>query len=245
MTEHIVKFPRTPHLEGSRRQIGDDEVDLVPFDAIRGQQVVVEEKLDGANVGISFGSHGEMRLQSRGHYLGGGARERQFALLKTWAPIHHAELQTALGTRYILYGEWLYALHRIFYDALPHYLFALDVLDTASGAFLSAERRCALLAELCIPSPPVLFEGPTRSPEQLAALIGRSVFKTECWRSRIGETGLADPSDLMEGLYLRVERDGVVVDRYKYVRPTFRAALDDWDKRPIRANQLAAGVSLF
>ena len=65
----IVKFPRTPHLEGSRTQRGDEDVAIVsPLD-LRGQYLVVEEKLDGANSAISFDEDGTLILQSRGHVL--------------------------------------------------------------------------------------------------------------------------------------------------------------------------------
>src|SRR5260221_725806 len=41
----MIKYPRTPHLEGSRKQASDEDLDAVPFDAIRGRFVVVEEKM--------------------------------------------------------------------------------------------------------------------------------------------------------------------------------------------------------
>ena len=53
------KYPRTPHLQGSRLQPGDEDLDQVPFAELRGRFVVVEEKLDGANCGIRFDGAGE------------------------------------------------------------------------------------------------------------------------------------------------------------------------------------------
>lgn len=58
-------------------------------------------------------------LQSRGHYLTGGPRESQFGLFKSWAATFAPILWPVLGDRYVLYGEWLYAKHICFYDALP------------------------------------------------------------------------------------------------------------------------------
>jgi hypothetical protein len=53
----------------------------------------------------------------------------------------------------------------------------------------------------------------------------------------------------MEGLYIKVEEQGQVVERYKYVRFDFLNAILDsgshWMRRPIVPNQLAAGVDLF
>ena len=74
----IKKYPRTPHLQGSRLQPGDEDLSQIPFDCIRGKLIVVEEKVDGANCAISFDDDGQLLLQSRGHYLTGGYRERHF-----------------------------------------------------------------------------------------------------------------------------------------------------------------------
>ena len=50
----IQKYPRTRHIEGSRLQPGDEDLEAVPFRDIAGRHLVVEEKIDGANCGISF-----------------------------------------------------------------------------------------------------------------------------------------------------------------------------------------------
>ncbi len=45
----ILKYPRTPHLEGSRLQPGDEDLSQIRFSEIAGRHLVVEEKCDGAN----------------------------------------------------------------------------------------------------------------------------------------------------------------------------------------------------
>ena len=75
--ESIYKYPRTRHLEGSRKQQGDEDLKSVPFREIAGKYLVLEEKVDGANCGVSFGQDQKMYLQSRGHFLTGGYGERQ------------------------------------------------------------------------------------------------------------------------------------------------------------------------
>ena len=79
----IRKYPRTPHIQGSRLQAGDEDLEAIPFEEIQGKHLVVEEKFDGANAGISVGPDGQLRLQSRGHYLTGGAREKHFDRFKS------------------------------------------------------------------------------------------------------------------------------------------------------------------
>jgi ATP-dependent RNA circularization protein (DNA/RNA ligase family) len=167
----IQKYPRTPHIQGSRFQPGDEDLDSVPFSAIANEYVVVEEKVDGANAAISFDAQGQLLLQSRGHYLTGGSRERHFNLFKQWANSHYASLWDVLGDRYILYGEWLYAKHTVFYDRLPHYFLEYDLLDRLSSQFLSTAARRKLLAPLPLASVPVLFTGKLQSHKQLVSLL--------------------------------------------------------------------------
>jgi hypothetical protein len=261
MFERMRKYPRTHHIEGSRRQVGDEDLDSVPFGALAGQQLVVEEKVDGANAGISFDGAGNLRLQSRGHFLTGGPRERHFALFKSWAARHQGRLYTALGERFILYGEWVYAKHTVFYDTLPHYFLEFDVLDTATNRFLGTPERRALLAGVPVASVPVLHEGRVGSLKALRGMIGRSTYKSEGWQESLAarciELGIdpalvraeTDPSDLMEGLYVKVEEDGAVVGRYKYIRADFLATVlqsgSHWLDRPIVPNGLGAGVDIF
>ena len=136
MSETLYKYPRTYHIEGSRLQPGDQDLACIPFAEIAGRHLVVEEKMDGANAALSFSPSGSLLLQSRGHYLAGGPRERHFDLFKQWAHTHRGAFWPVLGERYVLYGEWLYAKHTIYYDALPHYFLEFDVLDKAQGRFL-------------------------------------------------------------------------------------------------------------
>jgi hypothetical protein len=261
MAPPLFKYPRTRHLEGSRLQKGDEDLDAVPYSDIAGHFLVVEEKLDGANAALSFDAEGQLWLQSRGHFLVGGSRERHFNLFKQWAHAHARTLWALLGDRYVVYGEWLYAKHTVFYDALPHYFLEFDVLDRHSGDFLSTARRHALFAGSPVTSVPVLWRGVAPGLETLVGLVGPSLYKSPHWRERLdaaaAERGLdvarvrreTDALDTMEGLYLKVEEDERVVGRYKWVRASFlqtvEASESHWLSRPIVPNQLREGVELF
>jgi hypothetical protein len=257
----MYKYPRTHHIEGSRLQPGDEGMGEISFSLLRGRRLVIEEKVDGANSGVSFSAAGELLLQSRGHYLTGGAREKHFNLFKSWAAAHTEALYAALGDRFVMYGEWLYAKHTVFYDALPHYFLEFDILDTEANEFLSTARRREMLSGLPIASAPVLAEGAGESLPALGELLKPSRYKSPGWRDRVGELaaelGLdrervwreTDPADEAEGLYIKVEEEGRVVERYKYIRQSFLTAVVDsgthWLSRPIVPNQLAPGVDIF
>ena len=257
----MVKYPRTPHLAGSRLQPGDEDLSQVPFAGLHGRHLVIEEKLDGANTAISFTPGGELRLQSRGHYLAGGPRERQFAPFKSWAHTVAPVLRPLLADRFVLYGEWMYAKHTVFYDALPHYFCEFDILDRATGAFLDTPSRHAMLAGTPVVSVPVLRSGTFPSLSALTALAGPSTVRTPDWRESLraaaAEAGAdpgraaaeTSPGDDMEGLYIKDEADGRVTARYKWVRADFTQALRDsgshWADRPIIANRLADPAVMY
>ncbi|HFE44600.1 MAG TPA: DNA ligase [Nannocystis exedens] len=257
----MIKYPRTHHVVGSRLQHGDHNLAAIPFAAICGQKLVVEEKMDGANTALSFTQAGELLLQSRGHYLTGGPRERHFDLFKQWANTHADTLHAALGARFVMYGEWLYAKHTCFYDALPHYFMEFDIYDRQEREFMSTHRRRQLLAGLPVVSVAVLWQGIANHLRELTSRVGPSLFKTSIWREALLEAASAagvgpeqvlaetDREDTMEGLYIKVEANGRVMQRLKWVRPSFLSAIQDsgshWLARPIIANKLADGVDLW
>ena len=247
-------------METSRLQAGDEDLDAVKFSALTGAHVVVEEKLDGANAAISF-DHGDLRLQSRGHFLTGGPRERHFGPFKAWAATIATPLYDRIGERYIVYGEWLYAKHTVFYDALPHYFCEFDVYDRVEDRYLSTPRRHELLDGLPVESVPVLTSGPTTSLRDLVAHVGPSTCRTSHWRDRLADAardaGLdpqrvaaeTDADDAMEGLYIKIEDGDAVTGRLKWVRPTFLTSVRDsathWLDRPIVANRLADPAVMY
>ena len=166
--DQIYKYPRTRHLEGSRKQSGDEDLKNVAFSEIEGKYLVLEEKVDGANCGISFDRNGKMYLQSRGHFLNGGYGEKQFDLFKLWAGCFEEKLRALLGDRYVMYGEWLYAKHTVFYDCLPHYFMEFDIFDKAEQKFFSTRKRRDLLQNApFVHSVRVLSEGYYANPETI------------------------------------------------------------------------------
>lgn len=258
METAIRKYPRTPHMEGSRLQAGDEDLDRIPFRTIAGRHLVIEEKIDGANTAVSFGTEGELLLQSRGHYLTGGYREKHYHLFKQWAVIQQEALRQVLGSRYIMYGEWMYAKHSIYYDALPHYFMEFDILDRETGRFLDTPSRRKMTEKLPVCSAAVLAEGTFSGMDEVAGLLGNSRYITEDHIRHLREAaekeGLdadricceTDSRRLMEGLYIKAEENGQVTDRMKYVRSSFLQVVEEsgthWLERPIVPNGLCRPV---
>ncbi|MEA9396605.1 DNA ligase, partial [Lelliottia amnigena] len=71
MNEIIIKFPSTPHFSISL--IGDVRNDKLLEESVQKEifknELIIEEKIDGANLGISFNSEADIILQNRGSIL--------------------------------------------------------------------------------------------------------------------------------------------------------------------------------
>ncbi len=240
--DQFVKYPRTPHLFGSRGTADDKH--LGPRESaafVADPSLIAEEKLDGTNVGIHFTSAGRMVLQCRGHEITAGMHP-QYDLFKQWAVGMRPTLEGILASDLILYGEWLYAKHSVLYRGLPHYFFEFDIYDKTAGVFLDLDTRLALLEGTGLHTVPVLLRGAS-SESDLWKLIGKSAFDSVFDNPLTGQ-----PDDVMEGLYFRTEAGGRVTARAKLVRPEFveRVKLSEhWQHTTMVPNQLAPGVEFW
>ena len=261
----ILKYPRTPHIIGSVLSNGDEENESVPFEQLIGKHLVVEEKIDGGNAGLSISADGELLIQSRGHYLLGHGDWPHFNTLKAWANTWQDALFDVLGSRYIMYGEYMYALHSIYYDMLPHYFMEFDIYDKGFEVFLDTKSRHELLGEfgMDVPTVRVITEGKFETLPELLKTIGLSAFisekahedlKAQLIEKRFPEEErdllLALNDDrIMEGIYIKWEEKGIVKGRYKFVRPKFIQTIKDGDKhwkdRPIIPNRLLPSVNIY
>ncbi len=238
----FVKYPRTPHLFGSRgtdddRHMGEQE----SLEFLADESLIVEEKIDGTNVGLHFAEDGELVLQCRGHLITEGMHP-QYDLFKQWAAVKHRDLEDRLDNRYILFGEWVYAKHSVHYRRLPHYFFEFDIYDKQQGAFISLERRMEILDGTGVLTVPVIHTGSV-AREELNNLIGESLFD-----SRFENPLTHQADNLMEGLYLRTESDGLVTGRSKVVRPEFVEKIKQsthWQHRTMEPNLLAEEANIW
>jgi hypothetical protein len=240
--DDFIKYPRTPHLFGSKGTDDDKHLGQKESEAfIADPSLIVEEKLDGTNVGIHFNSRGRMVLQCRGHEITEGMHP-QYDLFKQWTSVKRSVLEALLGTHFILYGEWLYARHSLQYRALTHYFYEFDIYDKDAGAFLDLELRLRMLQGTGITTVPVLHRGKATA-EQLRALIGVSAFQSEFENPLTGRT-----DNLMEGVYVRTEAAGRVTGRGKMVRPEFIEKVkqsEHWQHQVMVPNELATGVDIW
>lgn len=239
---NFTKYPRTPHLFGSTGTSDDkhlDEVESKKF--IADDSLIVEEKIDGTNVGIHFSDAGEMVLQCRGHLITEGMHP-QYDLFKQWAAVKRNALETHLEDRFIVFGEWVYARHSIHYRQLTHYFFEFDIYDKHGEVFLDLEQRLTLVEAIGLQTVPVVHVGRI-DRDDLEDLIGPSQFE-----SYFENPVTKQPDNLMEGLYLRTEAEGIVTGRAKFVRPEFVEKIKQsthWQHQVMVPNELADDVDIW
>ncbi len=227
MKDDFFKFPSTPHLATlDGIEIRDDKVlSKSARDEFLQHDLVVEEKVDGANLGVSFDSEGNIRVQNRGSYLhlpGSG----QWKKLREWLAPRTDVLFDRLSDRFILFGEWCYAQHSVFYDRLPDWLLGFDLYDKQSGRFLSTGHRDEFFKKMCIAQVPIIAHGHFTYPGIMKLL---------------SKSKLADQP--AEGLYLRFDQNDWLAQRAKLVRPAFIQSVEQhWSHSAIKPNRLRLEV---
>jgi atypical dual specificity phosphatase len=232
--QQFYKFPRTRHLMNLGSVTRDD---LLLSDSDRAifmrppanYTLTIEEKVDGANLGISIDDNHAFLVQNRSHFVN-SAYHTQFKALDSWLSSHTAELFEVLRHerdgpgRWILFGEWLVATHSIPYDRLPGRFVAFDLFDTHSGKFLSRQKLGEQLsAHSTIPCVPrVTYTLPLTESILKDMANGESMFY----------------DGRREGIYLRLDEGDFLAHRSKIVRGDFIAGNDNWSKGIIRWNRL-------
>lgn len=225
MTDELHKFPSTPHLVWlGQNAVRDDKVmSPAEVDGFLSHSVIVEEKVDGANLGISVGADGRLRFQNRGNWLT-GKLAGQWERLRGWAAQREGRIRAALPAGHILFGEWCYARHSIYYQRLPDLFLVFDVCDCGSDRFWSATRRDDVAKMAGLASVPRITAGVLGLADLRRLLDSRSVY-VDIQR---------------EGLYLRREEGDWLVDRAKIVAPAFTQTITEhWTRGPMMVNEVA------
>ncbi|MDE0513827.1 MAG: RNA ligase family protein [Gammaproteobacteria bacterium] len=184
-------------------------------------ELIIEEKVDGANLGISFDSDGNIRAQNRGDYLHLSA-SGQWNNLASWLAPRTEAFFDVISDRYILFGEWCYAQHSVKYDRLPDWFLGFDFYDKQTDKFLAVSRRDELFLEIQVEHVPFIARGHFTLSE----------IKSLLDKSNLG----AQPA---EGICIRYESDNWLVKRAKLVRPSFLQEMDQhWSRSGIKKNRL-------
>lgn len=221
----FVRFPHTPHITWLAPGAPRDDKVLSPVEVadLLSGEVVIEEKLDGANLGFSVSPEGQVRAQNRSHCLE-PPFHGQFAKLRPWLAAHEDRLFDALGTHLMAFGEWCAARHSLDYANLPDWWLLFDVYDRVQGRFWSTARRDAWARLHGFVVVPRLHEG------RISAMQLKELVSATHSRFRPGN---------LEGVVIRRESEDWLEVRAKLVRSEFTQAIDThWRGRALEWNHL-------
>ena len=207
-------FPSTPYIWDGQKRRQEKQLSQEETERLLTKELLVQEKIDGTNIGICFDEEEMILFQHRGDYI--RTEEKEYQKLRQWCNRHREDLETILGTRKILFGEWMLQKHTIFYDRLPSYFLAFDLFDREENKFVSQESLALSLKETSIYLLPLLYKGTMASLSDLQNLLGKSHFGSES----------------MEGVYLRIDSGEWNEERAKYVLPSFHQSIKKhWKKQ--------------
>lgn len=187
-------------------------------------KLVIEEKMDGANVGIIRHKKG-FHLQKRGSLVG-SSEHPQFQRFHAWANNEKYDSIMKIPLHCTVYGEWLYATHNIPYRNLPDYFLMFDVWNNIKKRYLDRFERedFIILNNLDFYQVPILFDGYI-DYEDAIKMIPRA--------SEYGEYA--------EGIVVKRYTKGRQYYKGKIVDPRFHKELeesDHWRDKPFKVNEL-------
>lgn len=223
MKDEFFKFPTTPHLALLDGVVirSDKVMSKSERNEFFHHEIIVEEKVDGANLGISIDQEGNIRSQNRGMYLN-PPYSGQWKKLASWLYSKTDALFDHLSNKYIVFGEWCYAQHSVEYNQLPDWFLGFDIYDKSKNSFFSCLRRDDMFRKMGITSVPRIKQG-CFSLSDLRLLISKS---------QVGEKNA-------EGLYLRIDQGDWLKQRAKIVYPAFIQSINEhWSRYGIKANRL-------
>eukprot|EP01115_Flamella_aegyptia_P006291 TRINITY_DN264_c0_g1_i2.p1 TRINITY_DN264_c0_g1~~TRINITY_DN264_c0_g1_i2.p1 ORF type:complete len:206 (-),score=18.44 TRINITY_DN264_c0_g1_i2:132-749(-) len=172
------------------------------------KKLIIQEKVDGANVSVHFEEEWQPIPQKRSGLILTNEHP-QYEVFRNWCFQNIEMLWEILGTSYVLFGEFLWAKHAVYYDKLPDYFVAFDMLEKSTNKFLSSERMKKLLHKKEITIVPTLFEGIVKSSDlDLQTYVQSSKFSSK---------------EIAEGVYIRFEDDNYVLERAKFRRKDFKS----------------------
>ena len=133
----------------------------------KGDRIVVQEKLDGANASI-VKIDGEVKCFSRNHEL---SEEKTLDGFYEFA--NSLDLEE-LNDGFVLFGEWL-TKHKVIYpEEIRKTFWLYDIYDKEKNEYMSFDTVRAIGIYFGLNVVPVLFEGEYESFEQLESFVGET-----------------------------------------------------------------------
>ena len=150
-------YPRIPHLDKNISKMTHDDI-LSDNAIVYPIEGYVQEKIDGANLGVSWYKNGPI-VRNRSNILKKGyskihtPAKEQFKSTWNWVHENRKDIQLIseiVMSEITIYGEWMVAQHSIAYNKLPDWFIAYDIWVVADNKFLSPSKVDELLSKTSI-----------------------------------------------------------------------------------------------
>ena len=187
--------------------------------------VDIEEKLDGANVGI-IRHKDSFALQKRGSLVG-QSEHLQYQFFHAWANRMKYDNIMSVPHGYRIYGELCYVVHTIYYDSLPDYVIVIDVMK--GNEWLNREDKEAFCDKYGFGIVPLITQGYFNLDELWTFVSKESFF-----------------GDTSEGVMVKKFHKKKGYMRGKIVKPEFIRHMeesDHWMRSKLRTNKLVGDAA--
>lgn len=224
--EILPYFPITPHLPfNPNTSVNDEVASFTIANTVFSMPVHVEEKIDGASVGMTI-FNGEPLIRNRDHILRKGYEKdtpakKQFKSIWGWWYERKECFQCLEG--YSVYGEWMKARHGIYYCRLPDWFIAYDLFDQSNKTFIQPIKARKILTQFGFSVPEQRFYGYVKDYQMFSDMAN----KISSWSS-----------ELSEGIYVKTHDEFIVTGRFKMVRPGYVRG-KYWDFKKMSENNVA------
>lgn len=138
-----------------------------------GDQIVIQEKIDGANAAIRYDSETNCLVaQSRKNILNESNNLRGF--YEFVCSLDKQTIKDALGDDLILFGEWLVPHTVVYPEDCYNHFYAYDVYDTQACAYLNQDKVEEIVRTIGLKYVPVFFKGKFESWDKCMEYVGRT-----------------------------------------------------------------------
>lgn len=172
------KYEKTSRIQNSAIKVsGKQTLSSKETQALLTGKIIVEEKIDGANTGIIGGKKDKpFSLQKRGSLID-ISEHPQFGRFKAWTMHKYSDLMK-VKYPYIVYGEFMWATHHIYYDSLPDWFICFDIWN--GKEYVNRKEKEKICSDLNVEVVHLLFEGYIDSVNDVVQYVyGPSAYSSD------------------------------------------------------------------
>lgn len=205
----VKNYGSIPHLPNSRLGTSDSCVNSGQSrianekTSDRSRRIIVQEKLDGSNVGVCK-LNGVIYALTRAGYVASSSPYKQHQYFSSWVRKHYERFNSVLLEGERVCGEWLLQAHGTRYELIHEPFVVFDMFYSTNERFTYKDLLARLESKFITPK--VIHND----------MYGFSIDQAI---NALGSRGFHGALDKVEGAVWRIEKNDKVQFLCKYVRP--------------------------